>query len=229
MSKHDEFDWEPTPGLPSKLPADEHIVWQGSPQWFELAKRAFHIKKVALYFTVLIALDIFSATKAGLSLESIMSGPALTLVLSIAALSILASLAWLSATVSIYTLTNKRILIRFGIAIQLTLDVPVNQIVSANMNKGKHHRGDIALKISQKKRASYLVLWPHVRPWNFGQPQPMLRAIDNVELVASHLAQIAQTELTLEATSKPEQSDVIAKQSTSSAMQSEFNGKMSVS
>jgi len=197
MSNHNEFDWEPTPGLPARLPNGENIVWQGSPHWQHMARQAFHMNKVALYFSVMILVDTYSTYKNGITVQSIMEGPALTLVLSLACLAILAGLAWLTSTVTIYTLTNKRILIRFGIAIQLTLDIPINQVVSANMIKKRNGHGDIALTLTKKKRTSYFVLWPHVRPWQFSQPQPMLRAINNVESVSMLLGEVAGKELEL--------------------------------
>jgi len=208
MSDHDEFDWEPTPGLPARLPNGESIVWQGSPNWVQLARQAFHINKVALYFGVMILLDLYSTYKKGITLQTILEGPALTLILSLACMTILAGLAWLTSTITIYTLTNKRILIRFGIAIQLTLDIPINQVNSANMTKMRNGYGDIALTLNKKKRTSYIVLWPHVRPWRFSQPQPMLRAIDNVESVARHLEDVAGKELDLAETAVKDQRDL---------------------
>jgi hypothetical protein len=49
-----EFEHEPVRGLPEKLPAGERILWQGTPSWRALAIRAFHARKVALYFAALV-------------------------------------------------------------------------------------------------------------------------------------------------------------------------------
>ena len=45
-----EYDHEPIRGLPGELPADEHIIWQSSPDWKHLARAALHIRLSALYF-----------------------------------------------------------------------------------------------------------------------------------------------------------------------------------
>jgi len=188
MKEQSEFDWEPTPGLPAPLPVGEHIVWQGSPHWLALAIDAFHVRKVAIYFAGLVLLQTMLLIPGGITAELFLAGPGLTLLLSLAALGILTSLAWLTATVTIYTLTNRRILIRFGIAIQLTINLPFSQIVAANLRIAKNGRGDIPLQLSTGKRVSYIVLWPHVRQWHFSRPEPMLRAIPDAANVAAQLA-----------------------------------------
>jgi hypothetical protein len=33
-----------------------------------------------------------------------------------------------------------------------------------------------------------MVMWPHVRPWKFGNPQPMMRAVPEAEQVARILS-----------------------------------------
>jgi len=190
MKEQSEFDWEPTPGLPAPLPAGEHIVWQGAPHWLALAIDAFHVRKVAIYFAVLVLLQTMLLIPGGITAELILAGPGLTLLLSLAALGILTSLAWLTATVTVYTLTNRRILIRFGIAIQLTINLPFSQIVAANLRTSKNGRGDIPLQLATGKRVSYIVLWPHVRQWHFSRPEPMLRAIPDAANVASQLARL---------------------------------------
>ena len=38
---------EPQRGLPELLPADEKLLWQGSPDWRAMAARAFHLRKLA--------------------------------------------------------------------------------------------------------------------------------------------------------------------------------------
>ena len=53
-----EHEWEAEPGLPEALPADEHILWQGRPDWAALAVHAFHVRKVALYFALMMVWQI---------------------------------------------------------------------------------------------------------------------------------------------------------------------------
>jgi hypothetical protein len=45
-------------GLPGALPEGETIQWQGSPDWRSLARHAFHVRKVAVYFALLGAVGL---------------------------------------------------------------------------------------------------------------------------------------------------------------------------
>ena len=49
-----DHDSRAVSGLPEPLPAGERMIWQGKPDWRALALRAFHVRKVAIYFGVLL-------------------------------------------------------------------------------------------------------------------------------------------------------------------------------
>ena len=189
MENHDDFDFEDSPGIPAPLPEGEHILWQGSPDRWEIAKSAFHIRKIALYFALILIIQMTSILLTGN--DSPGASLPMTLMLSIAGLGILGTLAWLTARVTIYTITNKRVLIRFGIALQITINLPFAQISAADVRVGKNGFGDLPLTLKDSRRVNYLVLWPHVRPWNFSRPQPMLRSIANVQHVAAIISEVA--------------------------------------
>jgi len=186
---HDDFDFEDSPGIPAPLPAGEHVVWQGKPDFREIAKNAFHIRKITVYFALILLIQSVSIYQMGSS--SVNASMLMTTMLSAAGLGILALLAYLTSRVTIYTITNKRILIRFGIALQMTVNLPFSQISAADVRVGNNGTGDIPLTMKDSKRISYLVLWPHVRPWNFSRPQPMIRSIANVQKVAGIISEIA--------------------------------------
>lgn len=190
MHDHDDFDFEDSPGIPAPLPPGEHVVWQGSPDAWEIAKSAFHIRKVTAYFVLILGVQVMSTINSG-GQESLAASLSLTVLLTLLGLGILSLLAYLTARVTIYTVTNRRILIRFGIALQMTINLPFSQIKAADMRVSKNGFGDIPLSLKPAKRVSYLVLWPHVRPWNFARPQPMLRGIANVQRVAHIIADVA--------------------------------------
>ncbi|PIX64749.1 MAG: photosynthetic complex assembly protein, partial [Sphingomonadales bacterium CG_4_10_14_3_um_filter_58_15] len=54
-----EYDHEPTRGLPGELPEDEHIIWQGAPDWHNMAMSALHIRLAFVYFLVIVATAMF--------------------------------------------------------------------------------------------------------------------------------------------------------------------------
>jgi hypothetical protein len=176
-------------GLPEPLPAGERILWQGSPDPKLLARDAFHTRKLALYFALLLALrggfvlansaDVWLACKAVLWVLPVFA----------AAWGAIAWLAYLTAVTSVYTITDKRVVMRIGIVLSLTFNLPFRQIVSAGIKSAVDGKGDIALMVVSTTRLAYLNFWPHVKPWQLSQAQPMLRCINQVEKVATILAE----------------------------------------
>lgn len=182
-----EHEHEPVPGLPDELPDGEQIVWQGAPEWTALAVHAFRVRAIAIYFAVLLAGRAAWLTSEGLPAADVVVGclgPALFAGL---ALGILALTAWASAKAALYTVTTKRIVIRQGIALSTTVNLPFGAFESAAIKVRGNGIGDIALRTVPGQRVGYAVLWPHVRPWRFTRPEPMLRAIPDVARVGELL------------------------------------------
>jgi hypothetical protein len=76
----------------------------------------------------------------------------------------------------VYTLTQKRIVMRFGVALPKCVNLPLALIASANV-RPVGDQCDIALVINGRFPLGWLQMWPHVRPWKVADPQPMLRAV----------------------------------------------------
>lgn len=174
-----EHELEPVPGLPERLPPGERLLWQGSPAAWTLARRALHIDKVALYFGVLLLWRATGSVTAALWL----------LPLALTALGLLGLFAWGYSRTTLYTITDRRVVLRVGIALPLTINLPFARIDAAALKVNADGSGDIPLCLHAGERVSYLLLWPHVRPWQLRQPQPMLRAIPQAAAVADVLAQ----------------------------------------
>jgi len=174
-----EHDWEPVRGLPGRLPEGERILWQGAPEWHVLLRTAFRGRLVAIYFALLVA--------AGLATGSYL-GAGITALAGLLCLGLLALLAWGSARTTVYTLTNKRVVLRKGMAVPKCFNLPLKLVASADLKPhGKDH-GDIALTMASDTRLAYFLLWPHARPWRLKRPQPMLRSIPDAGAVADRLA-----------------------------------------
>lgn len=183
---HDDFDFDAAPGLPTALPKGETLLWQGAPDWRTLAVHAFHIRKLALYFGVLIVWTVTSALMEGAD-----SGVMLALwpiPAAIAALSVMALLAYLTAKATIYTITTRRVVIRFGVALPMTINLPYRVVGSAGMKLHAGGTGDISLDLMGNDRIAYLILWPHVRPWKFARSQPTLRCIPDAVRISRLLS-----------------------------------------
>jgi hypothetical protein len=189
-----EHEFEAQPGLPEKLPKGEHIVWQGSPDWKALARHVFHVRKLYVYFGLVLLLRMWFTYDTSASLQSALYS--LLPVIPLCALVIAAAygLAYYSAKTCVYTFTTKRVVMRIGIVLSVTYNLPFKQIVAADLN---NHGivGDIALQINKHTRIAYLQLWPHARPWHVRHPQPMLRCLRDAQAVATQLAAAWKTEL----------------------------------
>jgi hypothetical protein len=188
-----DHEHEPVHGLPEALPPGEHMLWQGAPDWRALAVQAFHVRKVALYFGVLIAWRfavVYGDAGVGAALTSI----AWALPLAATGLALLAALAWLTARTTVYTLTERRLVLRIGIVLTVTFNLPLARVAAAALRQ-RGATGDITLTLSGRERIAWLHLWPHARPWVLTQPQPMLRALPDAAIVARALAVALQASL----------------------------------
>jgi hypothetical protein len=172
-----EHEIEPVPGLPERLPDGEGIIWQGSPAWWPFACRAMHLKGLGLYFLALVAWHLVESTLAGGTLLAALSGPSLSVVLASLCLIILAVIGRAAARSTLYTITNRRIVLRVGVALPMTINIPFSAVQSASVKRHADGTEDIVLALLPEHRVSIVALWPHLRPWRMGRPEPMLRGL----------------------------------------------------
>jgi hypothetical protein len=186
MSEH---DFEPVRGLPGDLPRGETLLWQGAPDWWKLAQRAFHMRSVAIYFAVLIVWRGAATAAGGATLiQAVEAALWLTPVAGIV-LGLLVGLALMTSRTSVYTITSKRVVLRFGVALPKAINIPYTIIENAALKGFDDGSGDIALRLTQPNKIAYLLLWPHARPWKMARPEPSLRAIANAAEVANLLSE----------------------------------------
>jgi len=189
---HDDFATEPVPGLPETPPKDELILWQGRPDTWALAKEALAIHWVAGYFA-LLAFWRVGVSAADIGWSAALPHALPFLLLGVVALALILLVAWVQAKATVYTITTARVAMRVGAALTLTLNLPFAKIASADLDVRKNGTGTIAITTKGDTRLSYLVLWPHVRPWKMNKTQPALRAIPDAGTVARILADAAET------------------------------------
>lgn len=193
---HDDFAVEPVKGLPERPPEGEHILWQGRPDAWALTREALNLSWVAGYFVVL-ALWRFGAVIDTMPAGRAFGAASPFLIMGAVVCALLAVVGYIQARATIYTLTNRRVAMRIGAALTVTLNLPYSQIRSAGLDLRRGGTGTIALDLTGDPRLSYLVLWPHVRPWQIRRPQPALRCIPDAERVARLLAEAAETDLNM--------------------------------
>ena len=194
MTPHHEHEFEAEPGLPAPLPAGERILWQGAPDWRALAVHAFHVRKLAIYFGLMMAVQVLyllgeptspGGTAAMVGRSLLASG-----LLAGTALGLLTGTAWLSARTALYTLTSRRVVMRIGIVLTITLNVPLRQVRGADIATARGDArgcGDLSLALAGKDRIGWLHLWPHARAWHLADPKPTLRCIPDAAAVGERL------------------------------------------
>lgn len=182
-----EYEFEPQFGLPERLPLDEFIVWQGSPDVAALASSAFHIKKLVIYFAVLIAACAWPALEEGAGVMAVLLSIKWIAPLALIGLGSVWMMAYTTSRTTVYTLTNKRVVMRLGIVFTVSFNLPLKQVAAADVRMLHDGFGDITLELKGSDRIAWVHLWPSVRPWRITKPEPTLRAIPNVQEVAEKL------------------------------------------
>jgi hypothetical protein len=153
------------------------MLWQGAPDWRVLARTAFHSHWIAGYFA---ALTLYALARGSLL------GLGLTVGAAVVCVGLVYLVAWGSARTTIYTLTDRRVVMRIGIALSMSFNLPLKAIAAADIRPLANGHGDIALSLSGA-RIGWAILWPHARPWRLKAPEPMLRAVPNAPRVARML------------------------------------------
>ena len=190
VNPHHEHEFEAALGLPEPLPANERILWQGAPQWRLVAVHVFHVRTLAWYFAAMMLLQ--ATYLLGEPERNLFKPLLLSFLLSVISLGILSLMAWLTARTALYTLTNKRVVMRIGVVLTLTFNLPLRMLAAASLKTNPDGTGDIALKLAGNDHIAWLNLWPHARPWALRHPEPSLRCIANVGDVGERIVQAWQ-------------------------------------
>ena len=189
-----DFKFEPVLGLPEHLPKGEEMLWQGRPDWWVLAKEALVVRWVIGYFVLLAFWRVGTLLDQG-PFATIVTAAIPFLACGAVAAGILMGMAYVMARSTVYTITNRRVVMRIGAALTITLNLPFTQIRNAELDLRKSGTGTIALDLDQRTRLSYLVCWPHVRPWSIRKTKPALRCIRDARAVGELLAEVAEAEI----------------------------------
>jgi hypothetical protein len=191
---HDDFAFEPIRGLPERPPEGEVILWQGQPNWLRLSIDSLNVWWVLGYFIFLFVWRFISVSDLMPIYQAVLvSLPFLALALIVTLLLML--VGYIQANATVYTITNKRVVMRIGAALTVTLNLPFTEIENAAIASGSKDFGTIVIDTKQTTKFSFLVLWPHARAWHFKKPQPSLRCIPDAAQVAKILSNAAKARL----------------------------------
>ena len=192
MSANPEI--EPIEGLPRDLPPGETIVWQGRPSWRAMARTTFKAHYIAAYLGLFLVTHLVITLREGHGFQRVVMGAALTAT----CLGILYGLAWVNARAAMYTITTKRVVLRIGVALPMTWNLPFKRLAAADLTERLHGNdparteGDISFQLVSPDRIAWLQLWPHAQPGHYARARPTLRAIAAPAHVARLLADAMQ-------------------------------------
>ena len=178
--------------LPGPLPDGEHVLWQRSPVWQAYGRRVFHVYKIALYFLIIIAWVAGSALLSG-GLADALRSMIWTVPPALAVIVILSLLAWLYGRTTVYTFTNKRVIVQSGLAFTTAINLPFSKLQSADMKTFDDGSGDIQLTMTGP-RILYSMIWPNCRLFAVKQPLPMLWAVPEPQQAARILGEALEAE-----------------------------------
>ena len=183
-----EHEFEPEYGLPEPLPAGERVLWQGSPQWQVMARRIFHVRKLTLYFGVILAVRAATVLSGGGTTADALLAALWLMPAVLLALGMVSLMAWMSSQTTVYTITDRRVVMRVGIVLSLTFNLPFSRIAAAGLRRHADGSGDIPLSLVAGEKIAYVHLWPHARPWRLTRPEPMLCSVPDAAKVSQVLA-----------------------------------------
>jgi hypothetical protein len=172
------------------IPLGEKIYWNGKPNWKSFGYHAFGVKYFSIYFFV-CALYSVSQIDSSFSFGAFFIKYAPYLISGILAGMILLFLAYLSARHTCYVITEKRIVIRTGVALVFLLNMPLKNILSIDMKALTKGQGNVIFKVQSKKRIPYLSCWPSVKSGSFLEPIPAFRSIRDIEKIGKLISEIA--------------------------------------
>ena len=180
-----EHEFEPEYGLPEQLPPGERILWQANPSAPLIFWSVFRGRLLLAYFGLMLLLrGSFMYTDTGSFAQTAAAVSWLGL-LFLVALGLFGWLSLLMAKTTVYTLTDKRLVMRIGIVLNLSFNIPLRRIQAADVRRLANGTGEIAISLHPDDKIAYPHLWPHARPWHLSNPQPMLRGLPKVAPVAS--------------------------------------------
>ncbi len=163
-------------GVSEALPPGERILWEGAPSARALARHLFYMRPLSAYLGAMVLWWV-AVNRTQVNTEQFWA----TLGIQLMLVGGVIGGAWLLARAiaggTIYAITDRRIVMRFGVIFPLTINVPLHYVEGASAREFPDRSGQIAVQLTKKESIAWIVLFPHVRPWQFSHPEPLLRGL----------------------------------------------------
>jgi hypothetical protein len=157
-------------------------LWEGAPNARALARHLFFIRPLSAYLGAMMLWWV-AVNRTQFNTETFWA----TLGIQFLLVGGVIGGAWMLsrsiANGTVYAITDRRIVMRFGVIFPLTINVPLHYVEGASAREFSDRTGQIAVQLTKKESIAWIVLFPHVRPFEFSQPQPLLRGLtDSVKV-----------------------------------------------
>ena len=190
-----EYEGEPIEGLPEALPEGESLIWQGRPTVGAMLKRVFFVPQLAVYFGLLIGGHTIYRLTESVPMAQVLGTLVWQFGLAAIVLLLLVWLARAYAKSILYTLTSARLVIRSGVALPMMVNIPIEQIIAADLRVHRDGTGDILLRASADRKLYWVLLWPNVSAWYSRPVRPCLRGLSHPHLAAKAFADVASQQV----------------------------------
>ena len=173
-------------GVAEALPPGERVLWEGAPAPQAIVRHLLFVRPLTAYFAAMVAWWM-CANRDQIATTAFWTPVGMQLLLVGA---VLGGFLWLGrwiARSTTYAITDRRIVMRLGVIFPLTVNIPLRYIMGAQVKHFGDGTGQIALQLDPKEKLAWIVLFPHVRPWRIGRPEPLLRGLEDPAAVGAIL------------------------------------------
>lgn len=186
-------------GVNEPLPAGERVLWEGAPDARALARHLFLVRPLAVYLAVMVLWWV-GVNRAEFGTGTFWMTLGTQLLLSG---GLLVGAWWFARTIAsgtTYAITDRRLVMKFGVVFPLTINLPLRYIQGASARQFGDRTGQIAVQLGRKEKLAWIVLFPHVKPWTFNNPEPLLRGLSDPVKVGEILREAVMAVPAAEAT-----------------------------
>lgn len=176
-------------GIEEALPQGETLLWEGRPDLRTLTFRALHLRTVLFYWAVVAAGFLLAGLFTERGPGDLAADLVWLLVVGLVGAGFLFGLGAIIRQSTTYALTDRRLVIRLGVALPSVFNLPLRQVDSVDLRQLGGGKGDLIFTPSGADRVGWLFLWPHAKPWAFRDPLPAFRALPDAEAVGRRVAE----------------------------------------
>jgi hypothetical protein len=175
-------------GIDEALPPGEVLLWQGRPDLRTLTFRVLHLRAVLIYWLVVAGGFVLASLFTDRGTGALAADLVWLVVVGMVGAGILYGLAAAIRKSTTYALTDRRLVIRLGVALPSVFNLPLDQVDSVDLRALGGGMGDLVFTPAGTDRVGWLFLWPHAKPWALRDPLPAFRALADAEAVGRQVA-----------------------------------------